>query len=82
MGMDCVQALRRTERRLFFLYHNGEILTESDGESAPVRRYLNGIGLSHVQTLEDGLYHAYSQGEQGNTAYITEENRQVRNSQI
>ena len=52
----------------------------SGGESAPVRRYLNGIGLSHVQTLEDGLYHAYHQDEQGSTAYITEEGRQVQNS--
>ena len=38
-----------------------------DGESAPVRRYLNEIVLSHVQTLEDGLYHAYHQDEQGST---------------
>ena len=69
-GKACGQALRRTGRRLFFLYHNGEILTECDGESAPVRRYLTGLGLSHVQT-EDGVYHAYHQDEQGNTAYIT-----------
>ena len=72
--------LTENGKKTFFLYHNGEILTESDGESAPVRRYLNGIGLSHVQTLEDGLYHAYHQDEQGSTVYITEENRQVQNS--
>ena len=72
--------LTENGKKTFFLYYNGEILTECDGESAPVRRYLNGIGLSHVQTLEDGLYHAYHQDEQGNTAYITEENRQVQNS--
>ena len=51
-----------------------------DGESAPVRRYLNGIGLSYVQTLEDGLYHACHQDEHGSTVYITEEGRQVQNS--
>jgi len=53
-----------------FLFHNGEILVECEGESVPVRRYVRGLGLSHVQT-EDGAYHAYHQDEQGSTAYIT-----------
>ena len=79
-GEDMRAGLTEDGKRSIFLYYNGEILTECDGESAPVRRYLNGIGLSHVQTLEDGLYHAYHQDEHGSTAYITEENRQVQNS--
>ncbi|MCM1267515.1 MAG: RHS repeat-associated core domain-containing protein [Bacteroidales bacterium] len=57
-------------KKTTFLYHNGEIFTECDGESAPVRRYVSGLGLSHVQTA-DGAYHAYHQDEQGSTAYIT-----------
>lgn len=36
----------------------------------PVRRHIQGIGLSHVQT-EDGAYHAYHRDEQGSTVFIT-----------
>ena len=57
-------------KRTIFLFHNGEILAECEGESAPVRRYLTGLGLSHVQT-EDGVFHAYHQDEQGSTVYVT-----------
>lgn len=62
--------LTENGKRTIFLFHSGEILTEGDGESSPVRRYLTGFGLSHVQT-KDGAYHAYHQDEQGSTAYIT-----------
>ena len=62
--------LTENGKKTTFLFHNGEILTESDGESAPIRRYLTGLGLSHVQT-KDGAYHAYHQDEQGSTGYIT-----------
>ena len=57
-------------KKTTFLYHNGEILTERDGENAPIKRYLTGLGLSHVQT-EDGVFHAYHQDEQGSTVYVT-----------
>lgn len=71
--------LTENGKKTTFLYHNGEILTESEGESAPVRRYLTGLGLSHVQT-EDGFYHAYHQDEQGSTAYITGQDKAAENS--
>ncbi len=58
-------------KRTTFLYHNGEILTECDGESVPVKRYLRGIGLSHVQTQDYNDYHAYHQDEQDSTVYVT-----------
>lgn len=37
----------------------------------PVRRHLSGLGLSHVRTMKDGVYHTYHQDEQGSTAYVT-----------
>ena len=66
-------------KKTTFLYHNGEILTEFDGESAPIRRYLRGIGLSHVQTQDNETYHAYHQDEQGSTAYVTGQGRETEN---
>ncbi len=57
-------------KRTTFLYHNGEILTECDGESAPIKRYLRGIGLSHVQTIQDNTCYSYHQDEQGSTVYV------------
>ncbi|MBD5463888.1 MAG: RHS repeat-associated core domain-containing protein [Lachnospiraceae bacterium] len=45
----------------------------------PVRRHLSGLGLSHVQTLNDGIYHACHQDEQGSTAYITGNGGAVEN---
>lgn len=67
-------------KRTTFLYHNGEILTEFDGESAPVRRHIRGIGLSCVQTTQDNAYHSYHQDEQGSTAYITGRGREAENA--
>ena len=66
-------------RKMTFLYHNGEILTECDGESAPVRRHIQGLGLSYVQTIHDNAYHSYHQDEQGSTAYITGQGRETEN---
>ena len=37
----------------------------------PIRRYVSGLGLSHVQNLFDDAYHLYYQDEQGSTAYVT-----------
>ena len=54
-----------------FLFYNGEILTECNGDSMPIRRHLSGAGLSHVQNLENDTFHAYHQDEQGSTAYVT-----------
>ena len=54
-----------------FLFYNGEILAECNGDSMPIRRHLSGAGLSHVQTLENDTFHAYHQDEQGSTAYVT-----------
>ena len=36
--------LTENGKKSTFLYHNGEILTEFDGEGVPVRRYLRGVG--------------------------------------
>ena len=47
-----------------------------------VRRHLPGMGLSHMQTLDDGMYHACYQDEQGSTAYITREDGEVENSYV
>ena len=66
-------------KKTTFLYHNGEILTEFEGESAPVRRHIRGIGLSCVQTTQDNTYHSYHQDEQGSTAYITGRGRETEN---
>ncbi len=71
--------LTENGKKITFLYHNGEILTESDGESAPIKRYLRGIGLSHVQTQDNEAYHAYHQDEQGSTAFITGQGRETEN---
>ena len=54
-----------------FLFYNGEILAECNGDSMPIRRHLSGAGLSHVQNLENNTFHAYHQDEQGSTAYVT-----------
>ncbi len=65
-----------------FLFLNGEILAECNGDSVPVRRHLSGLGLSHVQTMNDGAYHAYHQDEQGSTAYITGNEGTAENSYL
>ena len=54
-----------------FLFYNGEILAECNGDSMPIRRHLAGAGLSHVQNLGNDTFHAYHQDEQGSTAYVT-----------
>lgn len=71
--------LTENGKKTTFLFHNGEILTESEGDSAPVRRYVRGNGLSCVQTLDSNAYHAYHQDEQGSTAYITGQDNAVEN---
>ena len=63
-----------------FLYRNGEILAECGEDGEPVSRYVYGSGLSHVQTLRDGVYHAYHRDEQGSTAYMTGPGGGVENS--
>lgn len=78
-GENLRAGLTENGKKTTFLYHNGEILTEFDGESAPVKRYLRGIGLSHVQTRDNEAYHAYHQDEQGSTAYITGQGRETEN---
>ena len=60
-----------------FLYYNGEILAEGNGESMPLRRRL--LGMSSLQTLEDGQYHACHQDEKGSTIYITGRDGAVEN---
>ena len=65
-----------------FLFYNGEILAESDEDNMPVRRYLQGVGLSCVQTMDNGAYHAYHHDEQGSTAYVTGNSGAVENCYI
>ncbi|MCH5262821.1 MAG: AHH domain-containing protein, partial [Lachnospiraceae bacterium] len=62
-----------------FLFYNGEILAECNGDSMPIRRHLSGAGLSHVQNLENNTFHAYHQDEQGSTAYVTGPNGGTEN---
>ncbi len=57
-----------------FLYHNGM----QEGWCAS-RHYVSRV-LSHVQTLRDGIYHAYHCDEQGSTAYMTGPDGGVENS--
>ncbi len=71
--------LTENGKRTTFLYHNGEILTECDGESGPIRRHIRGSGLSCVQTLDNNAYHTCHQDEQGSTAYITGHENEVEN---
>ena len=54
-----------------FLFYNGEILAECNGDSMPIRRHLRGFGLSRVEDISTGTSHAYHQDEQGSTAYVT-----------
>ena len=70
------------ERETSYLYYNGEILAECDGNSAPVRRHLAGQGLSHVEDIITGLTHTYHQDEQGSTTYITGSNMTRRQGSI
>ena len=63
-----------------FLYYNGEILAECNGESMPIRRHLP--GMSSLQTLEDGQYHACHQDEKGSTIYITGRDGAVENCYV
>ena len=63
-----------------FIFHNGEILAECDENRTPVKRHLQGQGLSCVQTLNDSAYHTYHQDEQGSIAYITGNSGVVENS--
>ena len=63
-----------------FLYRNGEILAECGEDGEPASRYVYGRGLSHVQTLRDGICHAYHCDEQGSTAYMTGPDGGVENS--
>ena len=74
--------LRENGKGSSFLFYNGEILTECDGDGVPVRRHLLGMGLSHMQTLDDGMYHACYQDEQGSTAFITGDGGEVENSYV
>ncbi len=78
-GENLRAGLTENGKRTTFLYHNGEILAECDGESAPIRRYLRGSGLSCVQTLDNKAYHAYHQDEQGSTVYVTGRGRETEN---
>ncbi|MBD5463890.1 MAG: RHS repeat-associated core domain-containing protein [Lachnospiraceae bacterium] len=71
--------LKEKGKESTFLFYNGEILAECDGDNMPVRRHLSGLGLSHVQTLNDGIYHTCHQDEQGSIAYITGNGGAVEN---
>ena len=63
--------LKESNRISTFLYYNGDILAECDGESMPVRRHLTGFGLFGVEDISTGTRHTYHQDEQGSTAYVT-----------
>ena len=78
-GENLRAGLTENGKKTTFLYHDGEILTEFDGESAPIRRHIRGIGLSCVQTTQDNAYHSYHQDEQGSTAYITGQENAIEN---
>lgn len=65
-----------------FLFYNGEILTEYDGNYMPMRRHIQGVGLSHMQTMESDTYYTYHQDEQWSTVYVTESSGAVENCYI
>lgn len=71
--------LKESGKTVTFLFLNGEILAECNGDRMPVRRHLPGLGLSHVQTLNDGIYHTYHQDEQWSTVYVTGSDGSVEN---
>lgn len=74
--------LKENGKASTFLFYNGEILTEGDGDSEPIRRYLSGVGLSHVEDVRTGVLHTYHQDEQGSTAYITGNGMAVENCYV
>ena len=65
-----------------FLFKDGESLVECDGDNTLARRHMQGAGLSHVQTMDDGAYHAYHHDEQGSTAYVTGNRGAVENCYV
>ena len=78
-GESLRAGLTENGKHTTFLFHNGEILAECDGESAPIRRHVRGSSLSYVQTTFDSAYHTYHQDEQGSTAYITGQHKTAEN---
>ena len=74
--------LKENGKASMFLFYNGEIFAESNEDNIPVRRHIQGAGLSHVQTMGNGEYHAYHQDEQGSTAYVTGSSGEVENCYI
>ncbi len=78
-GENLRAGLMENGKKTTFLFYNGEILAESDGESAPIRRYLRGQSLCGIEESGTGLRHSYHQDEQGSTAYITGQDRAVEN---
>ncbi|MDE5910270.1 MAG: RHS repeat-associated core domain-containing protein [Lachnospiraceae bacterium] len=74
--------LKENGKASTFVFKDGEILAECDVDNALVRRYMQGVGLSHVQTMEDGAYHAYHKDEQGSTAYVTGNSSAVENCYV
>ena len=66
--------LKENGKSIIFMYYNGEVLSECDKNSMPIKRHLSGLGLSHVQTSNNGTYHTYHQEEQGSIAYVTDSN--------
>ena len=74
--------LKENGKASTFLFYNGEILAESDEDNIPVRRHIQGAGLSHVQTMDNGAYHAYHHDEQRGIAYVTGSSGKVENCYI
>ncbi|MDE5907728.1 MAG: hypothetical protein K2H52_03125 [Lachnospiraceae bacterium] len=74
--------LKENGKASTFLFYNGEILAESNEDNMPERRHIQGVGLSRVQTMDNGAYHAYHQDEQGSTAYVTGSSGEVENCYI
>ena len=79
-GEELRAGIRECGKLSTFLYYNGEILAECNGESMPLRRRLP--GMSSLQNLEDGQYHACHQDEKGSTIYITGRDGAVENCYV
>ncbi len=67
-GEGLQAGLKENGKASTFLFKDGEILAECDGNGVPAKRHVRGLELSYVQTMDDGAYH---HDEQGSTVYLT-----------
>ncbi|WP_124065275.1 RHS repeat-associated core domain-containing protein [Clostridium sp. E02] len=62
-----------------FIYYNGVLQAETDGDWNAENRNVLGYGIAASESKGQGGYHAYHLDEQNSTAYITGNQREVEN---